>query len=133
MAAKQVWDLVMRLQREKSNSDEISTSQVSCIDQIILIDRSVDLITPLATQVTYEGLIDEIFGINNNTANFPIDNFLSSEERVTESLTEEKKQVILNSADKIFVDIRDKSFTAVCFWSYQKYESDECGCRFLYI
>lgn len=123
MAAKQVWDLVMRLQREKSNSDEIATSQVSCIDQIILIDRSVDLITPLATQVTYEGLIDEIFGINNNTVNFPIDNFLSSEERVTESLTEEKKQVILNSADKIFVDIRDKSFTAVCFWFYQKYMS----------
>lgn len=79
----------------------------------MLIDRSVDLITPLATQLTYEGLIDEIFGINNATANFPIDNFLSSEERSTESLSEDKKQVILNSADKLFADIRDKSFNAV--------------------
>lgn len=35
------------------------------IDQLILIDRSVDLITPLATQLTYEGLIDQFFQINN--------------------------------------------------------------------
>ncbi|XP_066144491.1 vacuolar protein sorting-associated protein 33A [Euwallacea fornicatus] len=111
VAAKQVWDLVTRLQREKNSSnDEPARNEVSCIDQIILIDRSIDLITPLATQLTYEGLIDEIFGINNTTVNFPIDNFLSSEERSTESLSEDKKQVILNSSDKIFADIRDKSF-----------------------
>lgn len=35
------------------------------IDQLILIDRSVDLITPLATQLTYDGLIDQFFTINN--------------------------------------------------------------------
>ncbi|XP_050292813.1 vacuolar protein sorting-associated protein 33A [Anthonomus grandis grandis] len=110
--AKQVWDLVARLQKEKATYEE-STTQSSCIDQILLIDRSVDLITPMATQLTYEGLIDEIFGINNATASFPIDNFLSSEERSTESLNEDKKQIILNSADKLFSDIRDKSFNAV--------------------
>jgi hypothetical protein len=32
----------------------------------LLLDRGVDLLTPLATQLTYEGLIDEIFGINNS-------------------------------------------------------------------
>ncbi|CAG9834285.1 unnamed protein product [Diabrotica balteata] len=112
-AAKQVWDLVVRLQREKNNSEDMKNNQQSCIDQIILIDRSVDLITPLATQLTYEGLIDEIFGINNSTAYFPIDNFLSTEERTTESLSEDKKQLILDSTDKIFADIRDKNFNAV--------------------
>ncbi|XP_065323676.1 vacuolar protein sorting-associated protein 33A-like [Gordionus sp. m RMFG-2023] len=30
---------------------------------LIILDRSVDLLTPLLTQLTYEGLIDEIFGI----------------------------------------------------------------------
>lgn len=35
------------------------------IDQLILIDRSVDLITPLATQLTYDGLIDQFFTINS--------------------------------------------------------------------
>ncbi|CAH0549200.1 unnamed protein product [Brassicogethes aeneus] len=108
VAAKQVWNLVSRLQREDKNENT-----KTCIDQILLIDRSVDLITPLATQLTYEGLIDEIFGIKNSAAYFPIDNFLSVEERSTESLSEDKKQIILNSQDKLFGDIRDKNFNAV--------------------
>ena len=32
-------------------------------DAVILLDRSVDFLTPLSTQLTYEGLIDEIYGI----------------------------------------------------------------------
>ncbi|CAH1117079.1 unnamed protein product [Phaedon cochleariae] len=112
-AAKQVWELVTRLHRENSSNEEPKSNEQSCIDQILLIDRSVDLLTPLATQLTYEGLIDEIFGINNSTANFPIDNFLSNEERSTESLAEDKKQIILDSADKLYADIRDKNFNAV--------------------
>lgn len=35
------------------------------IEQLIVIERSVDLLTPLTTQLTYEGLIDQCFGINN--------------------------------------------------------------------
>ena len=35
------------------------------IDTLIIIDRNVDLVTPLLTQLTYEGLIDEFFGIQN--------------------------------------------------------------------
>lgn len=63
--------------------------------------------------IHFPGLIDEIFGINNSTANFPIDNFLSTEERSTESLSEDKRQIILNSADRLYADIRDKNFNAV--------------------
>lgn len=113
-AARQVWDLVVRLQREgKNRQGGDAKASSSTIDQILLIDRSVDLITPLATQLTYEGLIDEIFGINYSTASFPIDNFLSSEERTSESLSEDKKKIVLNSSDKLFADIRDKNFNAV--------------------
>jgi len=36
------------------------------IDNLILIDRNVDMITPFCTQLTYEGLIDEYFGIRNS-------------------------------------------------------------------
>ncbi len=36
------------------------------IDSLILIDRSTDLVTPLLTQMTYEGLVDEMFGITNS-------------------------------------------------------------------
>ena len=33
------------------------------IDMVVLLDRTVDLLTPLCTQLTYEGLIDELYGI----------------------------------------------------------------------
>lgn len=114
-AAKQVWDLVVRLQREQNNTEPYKTNQKSCIDKILLIDRSVDLITPLATQLTYEGLIDEIFGINNSTASFPIHNFLTTEEKNSNTLSEDKKQIILNSGETLFSDIRDKNFNAVSY------------------
>jgi hypothetical protein len=32
------------------------------IDRLILIDRSVDYFTPMCSQLTYEGLVDETFG-----------------------------------------------------------------------
>lgn len=112
MAAKHVWDLLTRLQRENLTKD-VKENQTSCIDRLLIIDRSVDLISPLATQLTYEGLIDEIFGINNTTANFPPDKFLSNEERNTDSLSEDKKSFILNSGDRLFSELRDKNFNAV--------------------
>lgn len=34
-------------------------------DSLIVIDRKADMITPLLTQLTYEGLIDEVIGIKN--------------------------------------------------------------------
>jgi hypothetical protein len=37
----------------------------SDFDSMIIIDRSVDLLTPMCTQLTYEGLIDEIYGIKS--------------------------------------------------------------------
>ena len=36
------------------------------IDSLLILDRTVDLLSPLLSQLTYEGLIDEIFGINNS-------------------------------------------------------------------
>ena len=35
------------------------------IDSMVVIDRQVDLVTPMCTQLTYEGLIDEVIGIKN--------------------------------------------------------------------
>jgi hypothetical protein len=33
-----------------------------------LIDREVDFFTPLFCQLTYEGLVDEVFGIENSVS-----------------------------------------------------------------
>ncbi|XP_044738294.1 vacuolar protein sorting-associated protein 33A [Chrysoperla carnea] len=106
-AADTVWSLTKRLSLESNEMRNIGSSS---IDQLILIDRAIDLVSPLATQLTYEGLIDEIFSINNTTAQFPIDKFVSDENSPPPT---GPKQIILNSADELYADLRDKNFNAV--------------------
>lgn len=48
----------------KRNRDHAVFDSTPQIDAIVLLDRSVDLVTILSTQLTYEGLIHELFGIN---------------------------------------------------------------------
>lgn len=64
-AAVQVMKLLNKLEKgTESNPISKYHSNVQ-IDQLILIDREVDFLSMLATQLTYEGLIDELYGINN--------------------------------------------------------------------
>lgn len=64
-AASKVWELLQRLNREEEDVKQNNT-QSSIIEHLLIFDRSTDLLTPLVTQLTYEGLIDEIFGISNS-------------------------------------------------------------------
>lgn len=54
---------MIRKKREAADSENQVSPQ---IDSLLLIDREVDLLTPLFTQLTYEGLIDELYGIQNS-------------------------------------------------------------------
>ena len=36
-----------------------------CIDEAVLLDRGLDCVTPMCTQLTYEGLVDETLRIRN--------------------------------------------------------------------
>jgi hypothetical protein len=38
---------------------------------LIIFDRACDFVTPLLKQITYEGLIDEFYGINGGIARVP--------------------------------------------------------------
>ena len=53
----------MRKKREAADSENQVSPQ---IDTLLLIDRNVDLLTPMFTQLTYEGLIDELYGIHHS-------------------------------------------------------------------
>jgi hypothetical protein len=55
--------MMLRMRRELSGQDPQITPQ---IDNLLILDRNVDLLTPLLSQLTYEGLIDEIFDISNS-------------------------------------------------------------------
>ena len=55
--------MMLRMRREQAGSESQITPQ---IDNLLIIDRNVDLLTPLLSQLTYEGLIDELFNINHS-------------------------------------------------------------------
>lgn len=56
--AQKVWQLTKSLGRDEP---VIVNSGKGSIDQLILIDRSIDLMSVLATQLTYEGLIGKAY------------------------------------------------------------------------
>ncbi|CAG8439118.1 13289_t:CDS:10 [Acaulospora colombiana] len=130
--AKHLADMLLRMRREVAVDDPSSTPSVSPnIDSLIIIDRSVDLITPLFTQLTYEGLIDEVFGIRASHAE--VDSSIvgpapqkpaAAANSVTSTATAspsqpppqpqaKKKKVVLNSGDKLFSRLRDMNFAVV--------------------
>ena len=92
----------------------------SRFDNLFIIDRTVDLITLMPTQLTYEGLIDECFGIHQATVRLPADKFPNmgtSSKNPDQSESGRKdapeKKIILNSSDELYTEIRDLNFSAV--------------------
>lgn len=57
-----VADMITRMRREIGDGQFRSEP---CFDSMLLLDRTCDLLTPLPTQLTYEGLIDEFFDLQN--------------------------------------------------------------------
>ncbi|XP_059050426.1 vacuolar protein sorting-associated protein 33A [Achroia grisella] len=111
-AAKQVWDLLCRLNKE-DQSTSLKGSSTSCIDHLLLLDRAVDFASVMTTQLTYEGLIDELFGIKSSTATFPGHKFVSADDASPEVTAREKKRIILNSSEELYAELRDSTFTEV--------------------
>ena len=59
--------MMLHMRRELEGQEPQITPQ---IDNLFILDRTVDMLTPMLTQLTYEGLIDENFGINNSKSIF---------------------------------------------------------------
>ncbi|XP_064612161.1 vacuolar protein sorting-associated protein 33A-like [Liolophura sinensis] len=111
--ARQVVDMMLRMRREMAGREPQIPPQ---IDNLLILDRNVDLLTPLLSQLTYEGLIDEIFGLSNTSVKLPPEKFNRSNQKeggVTPEVSTEPKKFILNSSDELYADLRDKNFNAV--------------------
>ena len=115
-AAKHVTDLITRMRRELGDKGPQVAPQ---FDYLLLLDRSVDLITPLVTQRTYEGLIDEFYGIKNNHVKLPPEKFVKDDQPVPS----EPKTLVLNSGEELFDSLRDKHYNAVGVTLKQVFQS----------
>ncbi|KAG0056940.1 hypothetical protein BGZ83_002880 [Gryganskiella cystojenkinii] len=118
--SKALCDMMLRMRREMAvdDLDASQTMQLSQnIDSLIIIDRSVDMVTPLCTQLTYEGLIDEIFQIKNSFV--AVDASLVGPAggggggSNSAAPPPGKKKVPLNGGDKLFGELRDLNFAVV--------------------
>ncbi|XP_067293697.1 vacuolar protein sorting-associated protein 33A [Pseudorasbora parva] len=108
--ARHVANMMLRMKREFAGHAQI----LPVFDTVLLLDRNVDLLTPLATQLTYEGLIDEIYGITNGYVKLPPEKFAQKKQgEGGKDLPTEPKKLQLNSAEELYAEIRDKNFNAV--------------------
>jgi len=131
-ASRKLANLLHRLKSEYISSPGHGTTMPKLtpgsIDSIIILDRQLDMVTPMCTQLTYEGLLDEIFGIKHahievapdllapstpvagNTAHsIPS----SSTSQTFPHVAKRKKHVLSSSSDPIFSELRDQNFSIV--------------------
>ncbi|ORX57239.1 vacuolar protein sorting-associated protein 33A-like protein [Piromyces finnis] len=105
----------LRKELEANHANSISSIPLfpltSEIDSLIILDRSVDLITPMCTQLTYEGLIDEVYGIKSTFVE--LDSSLVGLSQNNANISHKLKKIPLNSNDKLFSQLRDMNFAVV--------------------
>lgn len=107
---------VKELAKTMTLNENVGGGDKGAIDQMIILDRSIDILSAFATQLTYEGLIDEFYSISNTSVNLPADKFSTSSDEANFSRatpSNEKKQVFLTSKEELYVELRDKNFNAV--------------------
>ncbi|KAG0613464.1 hypothetical protein M758_6G104800 [Ceratodon purpureus] len=108
-AASQVSDILVRMQREQPPPLPSSVKPPE-IDTLLLIDRQVDMVTPMCSQLTYEGVIDEFININNGAVELE-PSIMGAQPNAQASTR--KVKVPLNSSDKLFRELRDLNFAVV--------------------
>ncbi|XP_030929739.1 vacuolar protein-sorting-associated protein 33 homolog isoform X1 [Quercus lobata] len=103
-ASVRVADILNRMQAEEPvNSPDMVVPE---INTLILLDREVDMVTPMLSQLTYEGLLDECLHVNNGSVELDASIMGLQQEG-------KKIKVPLNSSDKLFKEIRDLNFEVV--------------------
>ncbi len=130
--AKRLADLLIRLRSEPFAGEYSAAAGITSpglmpstsIESIIIIDRDVDFASVLLTQLTYEGLIDEMFGISHSQTE--LDSSIvgaapnpqsqgSSSGDVQPSQPQQglKRKIKLDSSDKLYEQLRDANFATV--------------------
>ncbi|XP_078167646.1 sec1/munc18-like (SM) proteins superfamily [Carex rostrata] len=102
-ASTKVAELLNKLQNEDPVNVDDGAPE---INTLILLDREVDLVTPMCLQLTYEGLLDELLQINNGAVEVDASIMGAPQDA-------KKMKVPLNSSDKLYKEIRDLNFEVV--------------------
>ena len=127
--ARRLADLLLRMRKELDAEESSGLADPSTrgllpsadTENLIIIDRDVDFGTPLLTQLTYEGLIDEYVGIKNNQADVdtsivgqgPAPQTQESSKAPQPAKPGLKRKIQLDASDQLFNQLRDANFVIV--------------------
>ncbi|POS87601.1 vacuolar protein sorting-associated protein-like protein 33A [Erysiphe pulchra] len=118
--AKRLADLLARMRLEliagedTAESTKLGLIPSTSIESLIVIDREIDLATPLLSQLTFRGMVDEVFGIQNNQIEIESSMIGSVTQSASgASVQQKKRKILLDSSDKIFDQLKDKNFATV--------------------
>ena len=98
--ADMVWRLYDRL-KEVSQVGFLHQEGGAQITELILFDRTCDFVTPLCSQLTYEGILDDVFGICSG--------FI----QIGKEVMGKDVKVLLNARDPVYKLIRSMHFSSV--------------------
>ena len=150
-ASKKILQKMLQLRKQHQNSQNGGRNQAvggsssgggsnntrSCIDTVVVLDREVDLVTPLTTPLTYEGLIDELIGIEYGKASVDasVIGDIADPKMNIPGVDEanqpppppkptyqpgDKVALVLNNSDPIYSDIRDVSIERLGVYMQEK-------------
>lgn len=111
--ASTVMQLMRRLRKEADPAMYGGTP--GDIEELIILDRTCDLVTPMMTQMTYEGIIDELIGIRNGCVE------VNATVLNPKASASKKTLLPLNSSDVyIYKVIRDFQWKTLGVWLHNK-------------
>ncbi|CAN9369277.1 Sec1-like protein [Alternaria alternata] len=121
---KRLADLLIRMRTEVMAGETSASggpsfmglAPSSNIDSLIIVDREVDFPTVLLTQLTYEGLIDEVFNITANQTE--VDSSIAGgaqpqQGQTGSASTSMKRKIMIDSKDTLYAELGDANFAIV--------------------
>ena len=116
--AQRLMELMLRMRSEASAEERASTSTIgmmpsATVESLVIIDREVDFGTALLTQLTYEGMLDEMYGVKDNQVEIPTSIIGSAPGQQGGAAQGTKRKVMLDSSDKVYEQLRDSYFGIV--------------------
>ena len=127
--AFRLMQLLLRMRSEAVAQEDPSVSRLgmmpsSSVESLIIIDREADFATVLLTQLTYEGLIDEMYGIKDNQAEIDVSivgpapgqpQTQSNADKPSTPIAQHglKRKIPLDASDKMFDQLRGTNFAIV--------------------
>ena len=123
-SGKRLADLLIRMRTEVSAGDGskdagqsfLGLAPSSTVDSLIIIDREVDFPTVLLTQLTYEGLLDEVFNISANQTEVDssvVGGAAPQPGQTGSASTSMKRKILIDPKDSLYSTLGDSNFAIV--------------------